>query len=907
MNALLDKDFLKELDNYNSREIYARITALTVNELPIESIEGRVTGGTINIDGASAVRRTCSLSLVAQGVDINNFYWGLNNKFKLEIGLKNFINSKYPDIIWFPQGVYVITGFNTSSAVSNFNISINGKDKMCLLNGEVGGSIPMSVDFGVKEIVDGENTTYEKIPIKTIIREMLHAYALEPYHNIIINDLDDKGLELLEYRGEDPLYLAYDVELGEYTQMYFTGDTECKLENGKITTLDSIPEYNYRVDDLTVNTASKVTFGDGKTKYTISKVEYGQTAGYRLTELTYAGDLISNIGESITSILDKITKMLGNFEYFYDLDGRFIFQAKKTYVNTSWSPIIEVDEDMYVENSAYIDSNTYYFTGNNLVSALSNAPNWNNVKNDYAIWGVRKSVTGAELPVHFRYAIHKKPTYYKSLGNNGQGNYYGVPLDPQKEVNDKIIREATVYSVDGAIGNKVDWREIIYQMALDYYNHNQKDDFYVQLIRQNEENYPTGMTGYEQFYSDIQGFWRQMYNPHPQVKYYQYYYGSGSDKEFVPVSEDKETLTNLFVCENYIKLSTEDEEDVDKMKVMALREYGGELELHPLIDTIPINYTWGNDGKQIQEDKYYITADNEAEYKEITRTFYERVAKKEIYVRRNNAYVHILTTVDLDDNCYLKTELNEDSPISVFSLPEEIQSLYYSKEKNKFNKYYLTSQIGIDGNVIPDTEKTRNYLTYYMSRYDFFRTEDAVDVDLLYWNKNVKENPDQLNFWLDFLDVNTGNEAECELSEYAILAIGDRPKVVNDSNVKSIYYRNVPNLIFTTDIYNEFKEKSGYVFMQINEDISLNYFNISAQGKSAKDALDELLYQHSYCTNSINITAIPVYYLQPNTIIYVRDDQSKINGEYVVNRISLPLTYNGQMSISATKAPQRFN
>ena len=95
--------------------------------------------------------------------------------------------------------------------------------------------------------------------------------------------------------------------------------------------------------------------------------------------------------------------------------------------------------------------------------------------------------------------------------------------------------------------------------------------------------------------------------------------------------------------------------------------------------------------------------------------------------------------------------------------------------------------------------------------------------------------------------------------------------------------------------------------MQISKDISLNYFNISAQGKSAKDVLDELLYQHSYCTNSINITAIPVYYLQPNTMIYVRDDQSKINGEYVVNRISLPLTYNGQMSISATKAPQRFN
>ena len=927
MNALLDKDFLKELDNYNSREIYARITALTVNELPIESIEGRVTGGSINIDGASAVRRTCSLSLVAQGVDINNFYWGLNNKFKLEIGLKNFINPKYPDIIWFPQGIYVITGFNTSSSVSNFNISINGKDKMCLLNGEVGGSIPMSVDFGVEEIVDGENTTYKKIPIKTIIREMLHTYALEPYHNIIINDLDDKGLELLEYRGEDPLYLAYNVELGEYTRMDFDGKTECYL-NGKRITLEEIPEseYNYRIDDLTTNTASKVTFEGSQTKYTISKVEYGQTAGYRLTELTYAGDLISNIGESITSILDKITKMFGNFEYFYDLDGRFIFQAKKTYVNTSWSPVIEVDEDMYVENAAYADQNTYYFTGNNLISALSNAPNWNNVRNDYAIWGTRKSVTGAELPVHFRYAIHKKPEYYKAF-------------------------DGTVYDISA-----YDWRELIYQMALDYFKHNQEDDFYTKLIHNNPNHYPTGITGYEQFYSDIQGFWRQMYDPHPKVKYYQYYYGSGSDKEFIPVTENKETLTELFVCETYQKLSSEDK-DVDKMKVMALREYDGELELHPLIDTIPINYIWGNDGKQIQEDKYYITANNEAGYKEITKSFYERVDKKEIYVRRNNAYVHILTTVNLDDNCYLKTELDEDNPISIFSLPEEIQSLYYSKEKNKFNKYYLTSQIGIDGNVIPNTEKTRNYLTYYMSRYDFFRLEDSLDnMDLLYWNKNVKENTDQLNFCVDFLDTNEGKikinsltkeqynihqnilfyenenlnliplktldwdtiqrlvkdgkvfkKSQKDLGEYSISAIGDRPKVVNDSNVKSIYYRNVPNLIFTTNLQNEFKEKSGYIFMQISKDISLNYFNISAQGKSAKDLLDELLYQHSYCTNSINITAIPVYYLQPNTMIYVRDDQSKINGEYVVNRISLPLTYNGQMSISATKAPQRFN
>jgi hypothetical protein len=37
--------------------------------------------------------------------------------------------------------------------------------------------------------------------------------------------------------------------------------------------------------------------------------------------LVYPGDLIANVGESITSVLDKIKNMLAEFEYFYNLDG----------------------------------------------------------------------------------------------------------------------------------------------------------------------------------------------------------------------------------------------------------------------------------------------------------------------------------------------------------------------------------------------------------------------------------------------------------------------------------------------------------------------------------------------------------------------------------------------------------
>ena len=125
-----DKDFLRELDKCRSKTIYARIVSLTLDEYPIESIEGRVTQGSISLDGDSAVRRSCSLSIVAQDFDYNDYYWGLNTKFKLEVGVENNVDSTYPKIIWFPQGIFLITSFNTSRTTNNFTISINGKDKM---------------------------------------------------------------------------------------------------------------------------------------------------------------------------------------------------------------------------------------------------------------------------------------------------------------------------------------------------------------------------------------------------------------------------------------------------------------------------------------------------------------------------------------------------------------------------------------------------------------------------------------------------------------------------------------------------------------------------------------------------------------------------------------------------------
>ena len=39
-------------------------------------------------------------------------------------------------------------------------------------------------------------------------------------------------------------------------------------------------------------------------------------------------------------ILDKIIEVLGNFEYFYDVNGNFIFQEIKNYLNNSQTKYI---------------------------------------------------------------------------------------------------------------------------------------------------------------------------------------------------------------------------------------------------------------------------------------------------------------------------------------------------------------------------------------------------------------------------------------------------------------------------------------------------------------------------------------------------------------------------------------
>lgn len=504
---IYNKYFLQQLDAYPHKTTHIRLIAIDYLDRPIEAIEGRVTSGNISISGESAIQRTCSLSIVAaEGSHITDSSWAFKNKFKVEIGVENDIDPSYEPIIWFKQGTFIVKSFSKNvQKDGSISVSISGMDKMCMLNGNIGGTLLSDVNFGEIDEVQANGTVItSKVELYTLIQQAIQQFGNERLENIIINDLPKYGYELWTYRGDEPMYMLRTA--GKDGQIVnFTTDQSASLGGMLCSTIPKY--YSTNTLDPTYNDDAYNLNG-----YNIVKIEYGETGGYAPTPMVYAGDLIENAGSTVTTVLDKIAKMLGAYEYFYNVEGQFVFQRKKNYIQEIFSPTDGVVSMPTVLVSPY----SYEFNDKSLMTSLSYTPAIDKIKNDFAVWGTTKGNGGAELPIHARCAIQVKPTKYVSFS--------GVEY---------IASDS--YDSSNAQSIKCDWRELIYQMADDFLKNNAKQEFIPTIMANNPilssvpqgENpvqVRNGKTGYEQYYTDINGFWRQLYNPSPTAEEEELYY-----------------------------------------------------------------------------------------------------------------------------------------------------------------------------------------------------------------------------------------------------------------------------------------------------------------------------------------------------------------------------------------------
>lgn len=455
-NTDYSEEVLRAIDEMPIRELFVKLEVLTWEEEPIKEIQGVLTGGNISINGKSAVRRTCSLNFITADDTIED-YIQLDTKFRLFVGLKNHLPINYKslgEILWFKQGLFVFTKASFSHNASGTTVNVTAQDKMCLLNGTCGGTIAdfvtfheieMTVADRIEELTakknnikyqikikdtgvilqsdfetqreaatwgeewqkanpgialiyesydnitgeeeeelalltsggyDLEDIIYVPVLIYTLIQECVNHYGREKLQNIRIDNVPLEAKSLLEYRGNRPVYFPLNKEGAE---PYYAGNISFDL-----------------------NEASQ--WENGYDTYNA-----GDLVGYKMTAFTWPGELCMAPGSSVTEVLDKVKNVLGNFEYFYDIDGVFHFQEIKNYLNNSYIPLTELNEHQY-EADFSTEEIVYSFKNNpTLITAYSNNPKYEDIKNDFVVWGNRENANGSTTKIRYHLAIDSKP------------------------------------------------------------------------------------------------------------------------------------------------------------------------------------------------------------------------------------------------------------------------------------------------------------------------------------------------------------------------------------------------------------------------------------------------------------------------------------------------------------------
>lgn len=393
---LRDRAFLLKLNKNHVREYLAEIIVLDfATEKPIASLIGKVLSGSMSINAQSPTRRTGSLQVVFDNntkniKDTANLI-AVDKKIRISVGYKNPYYHleeyrKYGEDLFFPQGIFIVTGASSSITTTNCTVTMQFTDKMALLNGTAGGALPASVSFHESVIIDkDENQTTEYPLIKDIIREAVHHFGGEQYSKVLVDDVPEKGRQVVAWDGDTP------IRFEDFTK----GGTSFVISSSPVT---NFPNTYYR----------------------------GETVGYMETDLTYPGELVQKAGASVQQVCDSVAKTLGNYEYFYDLDGNFRFQMIANYDKTGVTPLMfSNDVDLSSETGAYTllhpnwndDQFINEFADKELILSINQSPQYANIKNDFVCWGTRQdkssssstSATNVTKMVRYHLAIDKKP------------------------------------------------------------------------------------------------------------------------------------------------------------------------------------------------------------------------------------------------------------------------------------------------------------------------------------------------------------------------------------------------------------------------------------------------------------------------------------------------------------------
>lgn len=709
--------------------------------------------------------------------------------------------------------------------------------------------------------------------------------------------------------------------------VYYQLATPTEIDLGEVETLSTFEGVNNLLIDTNLNTTISGSYKCLQGDYGHRMFSYGDDIGFIYTDFTFPTELIGNAGDSVTTILDKIKSTLGNnYEYFYDVSGNFRFQEIKNYLNTKQA----TTEIKKLSNSDYLvdmaKGKRAYNLDSTLGTSYSNNPQYMNIKNDYVVWGARKTGDGISVPIRYHLAIDKKP----KIGNIYNCFFYldpddglekaTIPIEYQTKNNFPKVGVNKTYYLDKSTN-------VIYMW-------DGKTESYLTISGLETTGYPT----INDFPS--QGDSKKVYVDQSTLNRYSWAINQQSDHYLDIQTQKKSSYINYIntIAPMEDKIS-QNEEDIKKDN-LALEEMGTIEQINAAIADVNADITMQQatvnmikqEIKTLEEEKEKATSEEEKQMiqteinnytmeLELEQMALENLQNQLAVLQNYLTQRPILEQEILDkqkENKNLKDKIQAElekynNKVEELSNKEYEYVLTESKELTKIKTTDWRTELYLQGVMAEPLGVNSNYYypelaaewpkIYNLKAESYTENGETIYTGDFY--QEVKDHPEELTYFLDFIDSNA------EISKFSVSNIGRRSLVESSDSFNCIFEPDVPDFVLIesgqTDTAKKRQEceDKGQPYIQV----SSNIYNMLALGGSSNSCFVEiknLLYNHTKYNESIQVQCLPIYQIEPNIRIGVQDAQSNIFGDYMINTISLPLAPNGTMSISAMRALEKL-
>lgn len=312
------------------RNLYIKIDLLDKNDIKIGELTGTAIDGSVDVNSSQSIRRTCDVKfyLTNDLIPSSSSEIWIDKRFRLWIGLEDILTG---EIVYFNLGIFVIGDPQIDVTINQRTIEIKGYDKMCLLDGTIGGqlsnivNIPLNTPItqaitSTMQQIAGENKllidsmkdsnnndiltpyTIEVDVTKTIYDVINQLGSLYMYYEFFY---DVNGYFVFRKRRDlynDPIiwdFTTYDFRVQSSCQLSFTNVKNYITVYGATLSDGSQPSYTLSISDTLYPDFPYTIEKIGKRTLTISENNYFTTSQCQ-SRAEYEAWLHTNFNDKLT-------------------------------------------------------------------------------------------------------------------------------------------------------------------------------------------------------------------------------------------------------------------------------------------------------------------------------------------------------------------------------------------------------------------------------------------------------------------------------------------------------------------------------------------------------------------------------------------------------------------------------